>query len=379
MPEQVRVGVVGCGAISGQYLKNAALSPILEIAALSDLYPERSEGRAKEFNLACARLCTTEQMMEDESIELILNITWPKAHVPVALQAIRAGKHTISEKPLGISMAEAKKLMSAAKRKGVRIGCAPDTFLGSGIQTARKAVEDGLIGRPVAFTAFMLSRGVETWHPNPPFYYEPGGGPMLDMGPYYLTALMNILGPIKRIAGAASIAIPERLITHKNKDGTPGPLFGRKITVTTPDHVCGVVEFENGAVGTIITSFATRFPLHDGKQPITIFGTDGTLKVPDPNGFDGPVHIRREGDADWHEVPNAFVAGYGRAVGLADMAHAIRSGRTHRATAEQAFAALEAMQGFLDSSAGGKFVSIKTPYNRPAPMPARLPLGILDD
>jgi predicted dehydrogenase len=190
---------------------------------------------------------------------------------------------------------------------------------------------------------------------------------------------MNILGPIKRIAGAASIAIPERLITHKNKDGTPGPLFGRKITVTTPDHVCGVVEFENGAVGTIITSFATRFPLHDGKQPITIFGTDGTLKVPDPNGFDGPVHIRREGDADWHEVPNAFVAGYGRAVGLADMAHAIRSGRTHRATAEQAFAALEAMQGFLDSSAGGKFVSIKTPYNRPAPMPARLPLGILDD
>jgi predicted dehydrogenase len=379
MPEKVRVGIVGCGAISHQYLTNIPKFPILQVVALADLIRERCESRAKEFNLGGVKICTTEQMTKDDSVEVILNLTWPKAHVPVGTQAVCGGKHHFSEKPFGINFKEGKKLYEAARKKNLVLGCAPDTFLGAGIQTARKVIDDGLIGRPVAFTAFMMGRGVETWHPNPPFYYEPGGGPMLDMGPYYLTALFNLFGAVKRVSGLASIAIPERLITHKNKDGTPGPMFGQKITVTTPDHVCGTIEFENGAVGTIVTSFATYFPGYDFQQPITVFGSNGSLKVPDPNGFDGPVHLRREGEADWKEVPHAFLNGYGRAVGLADMCTAIRSGRRHRANVEQAFAVLETMQGFLDSSAKGKAIEIKTPYDRPAAMPADLPFGTLDE
>lgn len=379
MPEKVRVGVVGCGAVSGQYFKTAASFPIIQIVALADLIGSRCQERVREFGLQDARICTTEEMMKDDSVEVILNLTWPKAHGPVGMQAIRAGKHLFSEKPLGVGFSEGKKLMAAASKKGLKVGCAPDTFLGSGIQTARKAIEEGQIGRPVAFTAFMMSRGVETWHPNPPFYYEPGGGPMLDMGPYYLTALMNLLGPIKRLSGMASIAVPERLITHKNKDGTPGPLFGQKIAVTTPDHICGTAEFANGCVGTIVTSFATYFPGYDGKQPITIYGTEGTLRVPDPNCFDGPVHVRRSEDSDWREVTPTFVKGYGRAVGLADLCYAIRSGRKHRASGEQALAVLEVLQAFLDSSAAGKAVSPKLPYQRPAPMPGHLPFGTLDE
>jgi predicted dehydrogenase len=251
--------------------------------------------------------------------------------------------------------------------------------MGAGIQTVRKLIDDGAIGRPVSFTAFMLSPGVEAWHPNPEFYFEPGGGPMMDMGPYYLTALLNLLGPVKRISGTASIAIPERTITHKARDGKPGPKFGKKIDVQTPDHVCGLIEFENGAVGSIMTSFAARFATYDGKQPITIYGTEGTLKVPDPNCFDGPIAIRRNDDDDWRDVPLEFVEGYGRAVGLADMAIAARSGRPHRASGEQALAVLDLMQGFLESSASGRAYQPVVKYERSAPMPANLPFGTLDE
>lgn len=373
MPQKVKIGVVGCGAVSSQYFTHAAKFPIIEIDALSDLIRDRAESRAKEFGLRHAKICTTDEMMKDNSIELILNLTWPRAHFPVGMQAVAAGKHHYSEKPFGVTLDEGRQLHEAAKQRGVQLGCAPDTVLGSGIQTARNAIDDGLIGRPVAFTAFMMSRGVETWHPNPPFYYEPGGGPMLDMGPYYLTALLHVLGPIKSISGAASIAIPDRLITHKNKDGSPGPLFGRKIKVTTPDHVCGLVEFASGAVGTIVTSFATYFPSYDGQQPITIFGSEGTLRVPDPNCFDGPVHIRHEADADWRLIPPAFPQGYGRAVGLADMCHAIRGGRAIRCGGDEAYATLEIMQGFLDSARDGRAFEPKLPYSRPAAM-ARGPL-----
>jgi predicted dehydrogenase len=226
----------------------------------------------------------------------------------------------------------------------------------------------------------MMCPGHESWHPNPEFYYEPGGGPMFDMGPYYLTALLNLLGPVRWINGAASIAVPERTITHRNREtGGPGPKFGKKINVKTPDHICGTMEFANGVVGTIITTFATRFPPYEGAQPITIFGTEGTLRVPDPNQFDGPVHIRRNEDADWSEVPHAFVKGYGRAVGLADMAQAIRTGRAHRASGAQAFAVLDLMQGFLDSAKSGKAFRPGVKYVRPKAMPADLPFGTLDE
>lgn len=369
MAQKVKVGVVGCGAISNAYFTGAKNFPVLDMAAVADLDMDRARAKAAEHGVPKA--CSVDEIMRDPSIEIILNLTIPQAHVPVALQALNAGKHTYAEKPLGIDRAEGRKVLDLARQKNLRVGCAPDTFLGSGQQTARKLLDDGAIGRPVAFTAFMLSAGHESWHPSPEFYYQPGGGPMFDMGPYYLTALLNLLGPVKRITGLANIAIPERTITSQPKQGA-------KIKVETPDHVLGLMEFANGVSGALLTSFATKFRTYDDKQPITLYGTNGTLRIPDPNQFDGPVHIKRVGDADWSEVPPASLTGYSRATGLADMAYAIRSGRPLRCDVTQAFTVLDLMQGFLDSSATGQAYQPQIPYTRPAPMP-NLPFGTLDD
>lgn len=369
MSGQVRIGIIGCGAISDQYFKMARNFPILDMAACADLKMDAAKAKAAAFGIP--RVCSVDELIADPGIDIVLNLTIPKAHAPIAMKCIAAGKHTYAEKPLGIDREEGKKILAAAKQKGVRIGCAPDTFLGSGIQTARKLIDDGAIGRPVAFTAFMLCPGHEHWHPNPEFYYEPGGGPMFDMGPYYLTALLNLLGPIKRLNGLTTFAIPERTIGSE-------PKRGKKIHVQTPDHIAGAIEFADGAAGVIMTSFAVQFGNYDGAQPIAIHGTDGSLRVPDPNTFDGPVHLRRVGQKDWQTMPPAFVQGYGRAVGLADMAHALRSGRPHRANGQQAQAVLDAMQGFLDSSSTGRAVEPTINYERPQPMPANLPFGVLD-
>jgi predicted dehydrogenase len=364
----VKVGVIGCGAISGAYLGMSKSFPVVEIAACADLNVDAAKGAAEKFGIP--KVSSVDELIADPAIEIILNLTVPKAHVPISLRAVEKGKHVYLEKPLGVNRSEGQQLMDAARKKGVKIGCAPDTFMGAGIQTARKLLDDGAIGRPVAFTAFMMCPGHEHWHPSPEFYYEVGGGPMLDMGPYYLTSLLNFFGPVKRISGAASIAIPERTITSKAK-------FGKKITVETPDHIAGTIEFANGVVGTIITSFATRFAQYDGKQPITVFGTNGTMRVPDPNNFDGPVAVRTIEDADFVEKPHTFVKGYGRSVGLADMAVAIRSNRDFRANGEQAMAVLDAMQAFLDSSQQGKAISPTVEYKRPEPMRGELPFGEL--
>ncbi len=370
MSDKVRVGVIGCGKISGAYLGMAKNFPIVEMAACADLNMDAAKAKAAEYNIP--RVCTVDELIKDPSIQVVLNLTVPKAHVPIAMAALEAGKHTYAEKPLGINRDEAKKMMDLAKKKKLLVGCAPDTFMGAGIQTARKLIEDGAIGKPVAFTAFMLCPGHESWHPSPEFYYEVGGGPMFDMGPYYLTALLNLLGPVKRVTGSATIQIPERTITSQPKNG-------KKITVETPDHIVGTMEFESGAAGVIATSFATRFSPFDGRTPITIFGTAGTIKVPDPNGFDGPVFVQKVGEKEYQEVPHSFVKGYGRSVGLADMAYAIKSGRKIRASGQQAMAVLDLMQGFLDSSASGKAHKPKTKYAKPAAMPAHLPFGTLDD
>ena len=252
------------------------------------------------------------------------------------------------------------------------MGCAPDTFMGAGIQTSRRVIDDGRIGKPVAFTAFMLSRGVEHWHPSPEFYYQPGAGPMFDMGPYYLTALLNMFGPVKRIMGMASISQPTRTISSK-------PLAGQVIQVNTPDHVLGMMEFENGVVGSIIQSFAMRAGTH-GASPIVVFGTEGTMHVPDPNNFDNEVRLSRFSDEkpdEFKPVPFEFVTGYGRSIGLADMAYAIRGNRPHRCSGEQAFAVLELMEGFLESSKSGKAFEPTLKYERPAPMPGLPAFGVL--
>ncbi len=369
MSERVTVGVIGCGAISAAYFKMAANFPFLDVVACADLDQEKAQAKAAEFGIP--RVLTPEALLADDQIEVVLNLTVPKAHAPLTLQALEAGKHSYGEKPFGINRAEGESLLAAAKAKGKLLGCAPDTVLGAGLQTARKVIDDGRIGRPVSFTGFVMGGGHESWHPNPDFFYKPGGGPMFDMGPYYLTALLNLLGPVKRLSGIASIAIPERIITSEPRKGTP-------ISVETPDHICGVLEFECGAVGTLVTSFASLYGQYNGQSPITIYGTEGTLLVPDPNGFDGPVKVRGKQDADFVEVPHAFVTGYGRAVGLADMARAIRTGRAYRCNGEQAFYVLDLMQGFLDASASGADYVPHGTYQRPAPMPAKLPFGELD-
>lgn len=352
--------------------------PVMQIVACSDLDMSKAQAAAQKHQIP--RACTVDELLADQSIQIVLNLTVPKAHVPVSLQALEAGKHVYVEKPLGVNREQAQQLMRAADARKLRVGCAPDTFMGSGLQTARKVIDEGRIGRPVGFTAFFMCPGHESWHPNPEFYYEVGGGPMLDMGPYYVTALLNLLGPVKRVCGMATIAIPQRTITHRDRlTGGPGPKFGKQIVVQTPDHICGLMEFENGCLGTIITSFASHFPTCDGKQPIAIYGTEGTVRVPNPNNFDGPVHLRRIDDADWIEVPPAFVSGYGRAVGLADMAYAIRSGRDHRASGQRALAALDVMLGFLDSSANGRAYEPEIRFTRPAPMRSDLPFGVLDE
>jgi predicted dehydrogenase len=352
----LRVGLVGCGAISGAYLTHARAFPVLQFTACSDIDLEKAKAKALEFQIP--RVLTVEEILRDAHVDIILNLTIPRAHAEISMGAINAGKHVYSEKPLAISTAEGKTILAAARERNLRVGCAPDTFLGSGMQTARKLIDDGAIGGPVAFTAFMMCPGHEQWHPNPQFFYELGGGPMFDMGPYYLTALLNFFGPIRRISGAASIAIPERKT-----------LAGETIAVQTPDHICGTIEFRNGVIGTIITSFATRFPQYDPAQPITIYGIEGTLKVPDPNVFDGPVHLRRMNDPEFQLIPPAFPAGYGRSVGLADMAYAVASGRPHRASGEQAYAVLEAMEAFLISSKEGRSIGPQASYERPQLMP----------
>jgi len=369
MIDPLRIGVVGCGAISGAYLAATKNFPVLRIVAVADIDRAAADAKAKEFGVP--RVCSVDELLTDPSVELVLNLTVPGAHASIALSAIAAGKHTYSEKPLGINREEGRQILQAAAAKGVRVGCAPDTFLGAGMQTARKLISDGAIGRPVAFTASMMNHGHESWHPNPEFYYQPGGGPMFDMGPYYLTALLFLLGPIRRIQGMASIAVPERTIASQ-------PRAGSRIAVRTPDHVVGNIEFAGGAVGTIIQSFATWHPPVDEKQPIAIFGTHGTIMAPDPNRFDLPVSIRLANDTAWREVPHGFVKGYDRSVGLADMAYAIRSGRAHRCNGDLAFAVLDAMQGFFDASTSGIEYRPTAQFEIPAPMPAHLPFGTLD-
>ncbi len=366
---KVRVGVIGCGKISPAYFKMAPNFPVMEIVACADLFREAAEARAKEFQIP--QVMAVDELLADSSIDVVLNLTVPKAHAGVAIQAMAQGKHTFAEKPFAVTRDDGRAVLEAAAKSGLRVGCAPDTFLGAGIQTARRVLDEGRIGRPLAFTAFMMSRGPEGWHPSPEFYYEVGGGPMFDMGPYYLTALLNLLGPVKQLNGAATIAIPRRVIGSE-------PKRGKVMEVETPDHICGTIEFANGCLGTLMTSFATMHSTLGGALPITIYGEEGTLRVPDPNGFDGPVQVRTAGMDEWEDVPHAFVKGYGRAVGLADLATAVQSGRPHRCSGEQAFYVLDLMQGFLDSAAAGRAFVPERPYERPAPMPAELPFGQLD-
>jgi predicted dehydrogenase len=365
--EPLRVGIIGCGNISAAYLKCAQLFERLRVVGVADLDAERSRARAAEYEV---RAEPVDALLADPEIEAVINLTVPKAHAQVGRQILEAGKHAYGEKPLATEREDGRALLQLADRLKLRVGSAPDTFLGGGLQTARKLIDDGWIGRPVAATAFMMSSGVEMWHPDPAFFYRPGAGPLFDMGPYYLTALISFLGPVKSVSGSAATSFSERRITSK-------PYAGQMLTVETPTHITSLLEFRSGAVATLITSFdvqASELPR------IEVYGSQGTLSVPDPNTFGGPVRIRRAGVKEWSEVP--LTHGYvtnSRGLGLADMAHAISSGRPHRASGELAFHVLDVMQATLESAARGCRLEIESCCERPAPLPLGLPEGLLDD
>jgi len=363
----VKVGVIGCGNISNIYFQNMKRFPILELVACADLIKARAAAKAKEHGIRKA--CGVRELIADKSIDLVVNLTVPKAHTEVDEVALKAGKHVYSEKPLALDRDDGRRILELAEKKGLLVGCAPDTVLGAGIQTARKLIDDGWIGEPVSATAFMQCHGHENWHPDPEFYYEKGGGPMFDMGPYYLTALITLMGPVRRVCAATRITFPERTITSK-------PKHGKVVKVEVPTHVAGIMDFQNDAIGTIVTSFdvwAATLPC------IEIHGTKGSMGVPDPNGFGGPVMLRRAGAPEWKEIPHSHgYADQSRGVGVADMAYAIRGKRAHRAGGHLAFHVLDIMQSFHESSEQGGHIALTSSCERPAPMPADLPNGILD-
>jgi predicted dehydrogenase len=364
--KRVSVGVVGCGNISAAYLKAAKTFPVLDIVALSDMHFAAAEARGAELGVPTK---SVEAVLADPSIEVVLNLTVPKAHVEVGLKAIAAGKHVHSEKPLGVTLVEARKLVDAAGAKSLRLGSAPDTFLGGSHQTARQCIDDGLIGRPVGGTAFFMCPGHERWHPNPGFYYLTGGGPMLDMGPYYITDLVNLLGPVASVSGVATRTRDERTVTSE-------PLQGTRVPVEVATHVTGSLLFESGAVVSMTMSFDVARHRH---APIELYGEKGSLIVPDPNYFGGKVEIATASE-DWREIPveHAYADGNYRILGLADMAQAIRQDRPHRTSGALAFHVLEVMEAFQKSSDLGESVAIESRPARPAPMPARLKTGELD-
>jgi len=365
MEKRVKVGIIGCGNISEAYFKGCGAFEILEIVACADLDPDRAQAKAEKHGI---RAFSVEALLKDPEIQIVVNLTIPKAHAEVNLAVIAAGKNVHCEKPLAVTREDGQKTLAAAKKKGVLVGCAPDTFLGGGIQTCRKLIDEGQIGEPVATTAFMMSHGPESWHPNPEFYYEVGGGPMFDMGPYYLTALINLLGPVQRVSGSTRISFPERLITSQ-------PFHGKKIKVQTPTHVAGLLNFVSGAVGTIITSFdvwAANLPR------IEIYGSEGSLVVPDPNAFGGVPRLYQPETKEWRDIELTHSAEVGRGIGVADMAYALTYGRPHRASGELAYHVLDLMHAFHDASDTGRQVEIKSECAKPAALPVGLPAGILD-
>ena len=347
------VGIIGCGAIIGQYLASFRRLDQVTLVAVADLDPARARAVAESYE--GVRALSVDELLAAEDIDLVLNLTVPAAHAEVALKAIAAGKHVYGEKPLAATTAEAREVLDAAREAGVVVGCAPDTVLGTGIQTARAAIDEGLIGAPVAATATMVTPGHERWHPNPDFYYQPGGGPLLDMGPYYVTALVTLLGPVVSVVGAASHTRAERTIGS-------GPRQGERIPVTTDTHVTGVLVHASGALSTLVMSFDAV----KTKSPnIEIHGERGSLAVPDPNYFHGDVQIFGLGRDDWETLPvSAGYIGAGRGYGIADLA-STPEGQEPRAGGALAYHVLEVMESLLDSAHRGQAVAVRSTVERP--------------
>lgn len=353
--------MIGVGAISGIYLQNitGVFSDKLCLVGVCDLIRERAEAAQKKYGIPKIYE-TMHDAFADPEIDLVLNITRPYEHYEVTRAALLAGKNVYSEKPLGATFEEGKALVELARERGLYLGGAPDTFLGAGIQTARRVIDEGKIGTPIGAVAAMTCHGHESWHPDPEFYYKFGGGPMLDMGPYYITALINLMGGVSEVSGVSKKSFDERLITSE-------PHNGEIIKVDVPTYVTGTLIFDNGAVGTIFTTFDIYGG--DGCR-IDIYGTEGTLSVPDPNGFGGPVRLlHKDGSSEDIPVSDFRFDQNSRALGLTDMALSIAEGRHSRCSYDQTFHVLEIMTMIQKSSDEGRRIKLTTHFDRCEPMP----------
>jgi predicted dehydrogenase len=366
--KQMNIGIIGCGNISGIYLKNLPTFRDLNVLAVADLDLDRAKAKAEEYNIAHA--LSPEELLKREDIDAVLNITIPAAHGAVAMQALEAGKHVYNEKPLAVELKDAKAMLDLAKAKGLRVGCAPDTFLGAGLQTVLELLTKGSIGKPVHISGMMSYPGPDKWHPDPDFFFKHGAGPLFDMGPYYLTTFVMLLGSVKRVFAAAKTTFAEREVGK-------GPKQGQKIKVETPTHITSTLEFENGALGNLTTSF-DAIP---GATPnIEILATNGSVTVPDPNTFgglgdDNAVRWRDDkgdyGISEWRDekVQRPF-AENSRGVGLADMLFAQSENRPHRASGELAYHVLEIMHRILESAREERYVAIESRTQQPEPLDA---------
>lgn len=348
----IKIGIVGIGAISGIYLENITKKfDNIEIIGVCDLKAEKAEKAVEEYNIP-KLYEDMHALFADPEVDIVLNLTRPYEHFEVTKAALLAGKHVYSEKPLAATLEEGIKLTEIAKQANRLIGGAPDTFMGAGIQTCKKLIEDGYIGTPVGASAFMVCRGHESWHPDPEFYYKHGGGPMMDMGPYYLTALVQLLGSIKKVSGMTKISFPERKITSEK-------LFGEIIQVDVPTYVTGMLEFESGSIGTIFTTF----DVHTAQVPrIEIYGSEGTLSVPDPNTFGGPVSVYRPNKKEFLEIPMLFDhEDNSRGLGLSNMADTLlQNQQDFKASSKLTYHVLETMIAFNTSSETSQHIAIES-------------------
>lgn len=357
--EKLGIGVIGCGSVSVSYLRNAALFGGVELRACADLSADMAARRAQEYGI---RAVTVDGLLADPAIDLILNLTIPAAHFDISLAALSAGKHVFTEKPLATSVIQGRRLVAEASGRGLLLGSAPDTFLGAAGRRARRLMADGAIGRPVTGTACMMGRGMEHWHANPQFYYQPGGGPVFDMGPYYLTMLVTLLGPVSRVMAMATRGEAERLITAE------GPYHNTRFTVGTPTSILSLLAFHSGAT---ISFGASWDVFRHSNHPIELHGTEGSLRLPDPDTFGGVVSLSERG-ADWVDFasePAPFGAcnwplaapdraNY-RMLGVADLAQALATGRQPRASGALALHVLEVMEAILVSGESRESVIIE--------------------
>jgi predicted dehydrogenase len=362
----VKTGIIGCGMISDIYLHNCCeVFKITEMIACADIDMDRAKEKAEKYHLAA---CSVEDLLDDKDIEAVINLTIPTAHAEILKKILTAGKHAYSEKPLAVALRDGEELCRMAKEKGLRIGAAPDTFLGGGIQTAKKLIDDGWIGDPIAATAFLMTRGPENFHPNPDFFYKYGGGPMLDFGPYYITAMVALLGPINKVSGMTKASFKERIITGNN------PHYGEKITVEVPTHYSTLLDFDNGVTGTLTVSFDMQYLYWESQLPyIQIDGTEGSIRIPDPNKFEGPVMLRRFNGA-YFEIPLSHGNTENmRGIGFADMLNAIHTNNEQRVSGELSLHVLEVMTGIEESSESGTVYQVKNKCARPAGLPGVMP------